>query len=355
VEVPEVIEAHGVEVDLQITNQCPLNCMHCVYDSSMREGGGIPLHFVERLSAEFEELGVTQVSITGGEPFLRPDLLNVISILAARGFEMCVQTSGVFARRIDFDALRASGVSTLLVSIDGHRTYHDEFRRRAGSYDDARLAVTFARKHGIRVRINSVVTRSNAAFIADLLPVGDSDDVDVFSFFYFSPLGRGAACAGEALSFSEWNDCTGRINSWRTEHPQARMKIKIQAVATAADALPPSGQRCRITDRDNILILADGRVYPCVFVCESRELCLGNVFERPLAGIWQRSDVWTSAYERFFSNEGTDCAGAVRNCTGGCPAFRSIMRRQGGVCDRRCEWDSTGLVPACAREYQRVQ
>jgi AdoMet-dependent heme synthase len=350
-----VIEAHGIEVDLQITNQCPLRCIHCVYDSSMAEGAGLPLHVVKRLCTEFEELGVTQVSITGGEPFLRADLVEVIATLAARGFEVCVQTSGLFARRIDFEALRASGLSTLLVSIDGPRAYHDEFRRRAGTFDEARLTVALARRHGIRVRINTVVTRSNASFVTDLLPIGESNDVNVFSFFYFSPLGRGAKCSGEVLSFSEWMQCAENITAWHTKNAQARMKIKLQAVAVAAEGLSPSGQLCRIKDRDNILIMANGRVYPCVFVCHSQDLCLGNVFERPLTDIWRQSQVWTTNYEPFFLNSGKDCAGAVSNCSGGCPALREILRKRGGVCDRRCEWNSTGLVPGCAREYQRLQ
>jgi radical SAM protein with 4Fe4S-binding SPASM domain len=350
----QVIETHGIEVDLQITNQCPLRCKHCVYDSSMANGDGLPRDLVERLCGEFEELGVTQVSITGGEPFLRADLTEVIAALSARRFEVCVQTAGLFVKKIDFEALRASGLSTLLVSIDGPPGYHDEFRRRPGTFADARKTVALAKKHSIPVRINTVVTCSNAGFAADLLPMAEDDGVDVYSFFYFSPLGRGAACSEEALSFSEWRRFAQKISEWRAEHNLSRMTIKLQAVAGATETLPPSGQRCRIKDRDNILIMANGDVYPCVFVCHCQNLCLGNVFEHPLTEIWRASETWTSGYEPFFVNGGRDCAGAVRNCSGGCPALREILRRPGGCCDRRCEWDTTGLAPGCAREYERL-
>ena len=194
-----MIETHGIEVDLQITNQCPLRCKHCVYDSSLDEGPGLPRHLIERLCDEFEDLAVTQVSITGGEPFIRTDLIEIISAISARRIETCVQTSGLFADRIDFGALRASGLDILLVSIDGPPEYHDKFRQRPGTFADARRTVLSARDHGIPVRINTVVTRSNAGSVPVLLPMAENDGVDVFSFFYFSPLGRGARNSGEAL------------------------------------------------------------------------------------------------------------------------------------------------------------
>lgn len=349
-----MIELHGIEVDLQITNQCPLRCKHCVYDLSMASGDGLPRSLIERLCPEFAELGVTQVSITGGEPFLRADLTEVIAVLAERRFEVCVQTSGIFVKKIDFEALRASGLSTLLVSIDGPPAYHDEFRRRPGIFADARKTVALAKKHRIPVRINTVVTRSNAGCAAELLPLAEDDGVDVYSFFYFSPLGRGATCSEEALSFSEWRHFARKISDWRAEHNRSQMTIKLQAVAGATATLAPSGQRCRIKDRDNILIMANGDVYPCVFVYHCQDLCLGNVFEQRLTEIWRESEIWTSAYEPFFSYGGKDCAGAVRNCTGGCPALRALLRRPEGWCDRRCEWDTTGWAPGCAREYENL-
>lgn len=350
-----MIEDHGLEVDLQITNRCPLRCDHCVYDSSMAFGHGLPRDLIDRLCGEFEELGVSQVSITGGEPFLRKDLLDVIATISAGGIEVCVQTSGLFVDRIDFGALAGSGLAVLLVSIDGLQEYHDRFRHRRGTFTDAWDTVFKAKSHGIPVRINTVVTRSNAAQVLELLPVALDMGVDVYSFFYFSPVGRGGQHPDEVLSFSEWSRFEQAVRDWSARLGSGvPMGVKLQNVAVAAASIPPSGQHCRIGDRDNILILADGAVYPCVFVCHRDDLCLGNVFEQSLTDIWRRSEAWTSRYNPFFVNGGKDCGGAVGNCSGGCPAMRDLMRAEGGHCDRRCEWETTTLVPGCAREYVRI-
>jgi radical SAM protein with 4Fe4S-binding SPASM domain len=130
--------------------------------------------------------------------------------------------------------------------------------------------------------------------------------------------------------------------------------VKVQRVAVALDRIPEGGQRCRIRDRDNILILANGDVYPCVFLCEQPDLCLGNIFREPLSRLWREGDAWTRAYDPFLTTTFRDCAdGPVNRCSGGCPAFRRLLRHPQGHCDSRCEHGTSTLAPDCAREYTR--
>ena len=348
---------HGLEVDLQITNRCPLTCDHCVYDSRMTEGEGLPPAILPRLLDECVQLGVEQISITGGEPFVRDDLLDVVAMAAGRGFEVCVQTSGLLVDRIDFARVRDSGLDLLLVSIDGLSAYHEEFRHHRGLFDRALRTIEQAVGHGLPVRINTVVTRSNASQVVDLLPVAERLGVDVFSFFYLSPVGRGMHHQHEVLSFSEWQTVESAVRRWCLHNRRSdRMRIKVQNVATSLADIPPEGQQCRIKDRDNILILANGDVYPCVFLCHQPDLCLGNVVDDSLIRLWRSSAAWTDAYDPFFQLSGRDCrCGPANNCSGGCPAFRRLLRRADGHCDRRCEHATSGLAPGCAREYTLVQ
>lgn len=347
---------HGLEVDLQITNRCPLTCDHCVYDSTMAEEEGLPAAILPRLVAECAELGASQISITGGEPFIRKDLLDVIRLIASHGIEVCVQTSGLFVDRIDFGQLRASGLDLLLVSIDGPRAYHEQFRHSRGLFDKTLRTIEQAVAHQLPVRINTVVTKSNSSRVVELLPIAADLGVDVFSFFYLSPVGRGSQHASEVLSFSEWQAVEAAVQRWSDDHrPASRMRIKVQNVAVPLRDIPARGQQCRIKDRDNILILANGDVYPCVFLCHQRDLCLGNVLNDSLVRLWREGEAWSLGYDPFFQLTGKDCAcRPANNCSGGCPAFRRLLRRPGGHCDRRCEHATTGLAPGCAREYTQV-
>lgn len=340
----------GIEVDLQITNRCPLTCDHCVYDSSMEAPQGLPFDVLPRLIDEAVELGASQVSITGGEPFVRDDLTDVVALIAGRGVEVCVQTSGLWVDRTDFGRLRASGLNLLLVSLDGTAPYHDAFRHRPGLFRRAVRTIDEAVAHQIPVRINTVVTRSNAAAVLDLLSVAEALGVDVFSFFYLSPLGRGARIASDVLSFSEWATFENAVQRWCASRGNGRMTVKVQHVATPALDIPAGGQRCRIVDRDNVLILSNGDVYPCVFLCEEPAFCLGNVLHESLTRLWRMREP-SAAYDALFGVTGRDCGSDASRCSGGCPAFRRLLRRPHGHCDCRCEYASSSLVPACPREY----
>jgi AdoMet-dependent heme synthase len=342
----------AVEVDLQITNRCPLACNHCVYDSSMSAPYGLPFDVLPHLVSEAAALGVSQISITGGEPFLREDLSDIVALVAGHGIEVCVQTSGLFVDRTDFGRLHTSGLDLLLVSLDGSANHHDIFRHRAGLFRLAVRAIEQAVTHGIPVRINTVVTRSNARDVVELLPIAEVLGVEVFSFFYLSPLGRGAQIASEALSFSDWAAFEHTVRRWCLRDGRSGgMAVKVQHVAIAAHDVPAGGQRCRIVDRDNVLILSNGDVYPCVFLCEEPAFCLGNILHDSLTHLW-RGREWNVAYDALFARTGKDCApGQAGGCSGGCPAFRRLLRRPNGHCDRRCEYASSTLVPACPREY----
>jgi radical SAM protein with 4Fe4S-binding SPASM domain len=346
---------HGLEVDLQITNRCPLSCDHCVYDSSMHASDGLPLDTVARLAHEFRALGVSQVSITGGEPFIRRDLPDVIRLLADLDVEVCVQTSGLLADRTDFGALRAVGLDLLLVSIDGLAPFHDSFRHHRGLFDLAVKAAGRATAAALPVRVNVVVSRANRSDAVALLPLLRERGVRVASFFYLSPVGRGAQHREQVLTFTEWAAFEDGIASWCERHaPLDDFSVKVQRVAVPLDRIPEGGQRCRIRDRDNILILANGDVYPCVFLCEQPDLCLGNIFREPLAQLWRGGDRWTRAYDPFLATAARDCEGhAANRCSGGCPAFRRLLRRPRGHCDDRCEHAFSSLAPDCAREYTR--
>lgn len=353
--IPHAYAPHGLEVDLQITNRCPLTCDHCVYDSSMREGEGLSLGTIAELCDEFRALGVDQVSITGGEPFIRRDLPDAIRLLADIGVEVCVQTSGLLADRGDFGRLRDEGLDLLLVSIDGLAPFHEAFRHHRGLFDAALSTVRRAVDHGLPVRINVVVSRPNQDDAIALLPIVRALGVRVVSFFYLSPVGRGAQRREDVLSFSEWAVFEDRVRDWCARNgPLDTLAVKVQRVAVALDRIPDGGQRCRIRDRDNILILASGDVYPCVFLCEQPDLCLGNIARQPLSHIWRQGEAWTRDYDPFLTSRSRDCAGGSANrCSGGCPAFRRLLRRPDGHCDIRCEHDRSTLAPDCAREYSR--
>ncbi len=104
-------------VRFQVTRRCNYRCRMCGQDRE--RGEELPAKDIEVVARRLSELGARHLVLTGGEPFLRPDLPEIIAIFKGHGFSIRVQTNGgpqvseeVFARCVE------AGLRDVSVSID---------------------------------------------------------------------------------------------------------------------------------------------------------------------------------------------------------------------------------------------
>jgi len=133
---------------------CNLACTYCCVRSSPRAPRReLGLSCVRRIADEAGALGVREIFLTGGEPFLLPDIGPVIEACAAHA-PTTVLTNGMLFKGARLDALRALSRErvTLQISVDSpDRELHDE-NRGEGSWERAIAGIDVARSLGFRVR-----------------------------------------------------------------------------------------------------------------------------------------------------------------------------------------------------------
>lgn len=119
------------------------------------------------LRADHDEL-----TLTGGEPALHPDLAAVVSAARAAGFaRVGVQTNGRRLREPGYAAsLRDAGLTDVHLSLHGLAAAHDYHTGVEGSFTESASGLVAARNAGLTVVVASVLTRSNARSLGDLLP-----------------------------------------------------------------------------------------------------------------------------------------------------------------------------------------
>ncbi len=134
------------------TLRCNLSCKHCGSSCG-------PTSRVEELTTD-QVLGILDtigedfdasrifVSITGGEPLLRPDLYTVVQHMTDMGMESCIVTNGTQLTRERAARLVDAGMRTISISIDGAAAEHDAMRGE-GSHKKALAGITAAREAGI--------------------------------------------------------------------------------------------------------------------------------------------------------------------------------------------------------------
>ncbi|HEV2864380.1 MAG TPA: radical SAM protein [Pyrinomonadaceae bacterium] len=168
---------HGRPFDVlvQVTNRCNMKCSFCDFwphGAAPREE--LRVEEYRRLASELAELGCFIVSVEGGEPFVRPDLVEIVRAFAGRGHLPVLYTNGWYADAEKARALFAAGLTQVGVSIDYHEArLHDAKRGAAGAFERAWRAVDDFREaapHGGRqVHVMTVLMRDNQSGLEELL------------------------------------------------------------------------------------------------------------------------------------------------------------------------------------------
>lgn len=156
----------------EITRRCDLGCSHCGSRAGRAQASELGTDAALALAAELAALGLREVSLIGGEFYLRDDWHRIAAEIVRLGMVCSVVTG---ARQLTPQRLALAaeaGVSKISVSIDGLEHTHDALRGSRGSW---RAAITAARgiaAHGIDLSVNTQINRLSMPelpAIADLL------------------------------------------------------------------------------------------------------------------------------------------------------------------------------------------
>ncbi len=166
---------------LHVTKKCNFRCRHCFVDF-----GDVPKDLtLDEIQTISETLGkLIWLEIGGGEPFLRKDLLDVISLFKFE--EVSIPTNGWYKDKIvgttEKLASRFGNKVTIILSIDGLRETHDEIRKQDGSFDQTMDTFKSLRSiPGIRVAFLSTLCERNADELLELIKFTESLRPDYFA------------------------------------------------------------------------------------------------------------------------------------------------------------------------------
>jgi AdoMet-dependent heme synthase len=180
------------------TRACQLVCQHCRADSQS-EPHPLQLTTVEgkRLLDDIASFGTPSpmVVISGGDPFERSDLTELIAYGKQQGLSMALAPSVTpKATRARFAAAAAAGAKAVSISLDGaSAATHDGFRGIEGVYEATVPVCRDIVELGMRLQINTTVTAGNVDELPDLLRQVIDLDAFLWSVFLLVPTGRGEA------------------------------------------------------------------------------------------------------------------------------------------------------------------
>jgi mycofactocin radical SAM maturase len=320
-----------VNLTWEVTLACNLRCRHCLSSSAEPVPGELSTAEAMELICQLEQEGVFQINFGGGEPFMRPDFLDILDACHARGIMTCISTNGTLFTADLVEKLSQSKLVAIQVSLDGAEKETCEAIRGQGTYEAAIDALKLLAASSIPTSINTVLTTNNAHEIPQLHNMAQSLGVTL-RVSRFRPSGRGADNWEELrpnprqlLDFSDWLAKSGEVrtgDSFFSLTSQERQGLGLNLCGA-----------CKLT----CCVGPTGKVYPCAFL-QSDRFEAGDLRNNTFKEIWDHSDMFASFRQlRIHSCE--DCQ-RFDQCHGGCPAVAYHLKEdiEGGdpECLERC-------------------
>ena len=298
-----------------ITGRCNMACPHC-YASRLSGAPEMSTEECLRVIREAAELGVAYIGFAGGEPLLRPDLLQLMEEAVDLGVEVGVVTNGtLLTERVAERLARVEAHVTL--SVDGDRATH-ESRRGPGSWRLVERAARSLRQAGFYLHTVTAVGSDNWSKVREGLEALEGLGVDVASLILVMPAGRGASVA---VSSREW--LKAMLDAWEFSR-ESGIRVSFWCAPFAPRVLPVDSWSCRRSD--TVDLDPSGNL----LLCDVLDIRLSSVKGRSLAEAWREADSHPLSQRVSRPRLSGPCLSCPirERCLGGCYA-RSLLAGQG--------------------------
>ena len=186
------------QVNIKITNACNLRCKTCAQwgetgymlsapTSLIRET--VSLNVYKKMVDEIAALK-PWIYIWGGEPFLYPDLLPLLSYMKQNHLLGGLVTNGISLYK-HAEELVDIGWDALALSLDGTRELHDTIRGKEGTYDQLMTSIKAIKeekmkrgRHKPTITLVTTVSKDNASHLKEIFDTGEELGIDFMLLYY---------------------------------------------------------------------------------------------------------------------------------------------------------------------------
>jgi len=325
--------------DIEITSRCNLRCRYCYYfDNPEVEYRDLPS---DEWLPFFDELGrcaVMDVTLQGGEPFIREDLPQLIEGIVRNRMRFSLLSNGTLIDdHIAAFLADTNRCDSVQISVDGSSSETHDACRGKGSFDGALRGIRTLQRYKIPVAVRVTIHRHNVHDLEGIARLLLEDlGLDGFSTNAAGYLGACRQNVNEVMLTTHDRQeametllrltarYNGRISAQAGPLAEGEMWCKMEE-ACMKGALPfPNGGSLTACGCHNskINVRADGVITPC---CMLPHMELGRINRDSLAEVWQYHPDLNQLRQRHTISltEFAFCAGCpyIPYCTGNCPGL----------------------------------
>lgn len=296
-------------VHLQLTNDCNLACKYCYAESGKGSDKKLSFSDIKKVIDDIEKIASNVAyTITGGEPLLNPNALDIIDYLYQKKKEIFLLTNGLLISDENASFLAKTCVQ-IKISIDGSCEEINALTRGKGSFQKALNGYNLLLKEGANVYIAMVVTQKNKHDIQNMVNLF-GNRLTLQPFF---KAGRGVENQELQITGSEYYNTMASVEGLQ---PLGRIGELLNRLRNRGTT------KCAMADGE-IYIAENGDVYPCQMLMEE-EFKGGNIYTHSINEILNSATFQKlSTFSSLKNSECKECP--IRLLCGGTCRARSYL------------------------------
>lgn len=321
-----------------LSDQCNLKCGHCwivprSYGArDVREEPQLDLRCLKKFVLDAKVLGLKNAKLTGGEPFLRKDILELVRFLKDESIDVSIETNGTLLDEQIVEVLGKCSLELLSVSLDSAvDEEHDSFRGLRGCFDRIIQILPKLVRNGINTQVIMSLHKGNAGQIERLVELVAGFGVKSIKINPIMPSGRGKSLfeMGRNLAVKELI----ALDRWIEEDLIPRYGVDLQfdlpiALKSLKTIRSGSLPQCRIL---NIIgVLANGDISLCGVGQTESDIVMGNLNRDHIGEIWEKHPLLLGLRKRLPGSLKGICGKCIFQfiCLGACRACAYVVSRE---------------------------
>lgn len=325
------------DVHWAITGRCNYRCKHCFISAPNANISELPHDKIMEIIDQLAEYGVMQVSLTGGEPFMRDDFFGIVDALSERNITISyINTNGSFITEDLLNEFLNRNIRPMFVmSYDGYGC-HDWLRGINGAEEKVNNAFRLCREMGFPVKATMVIHKGNSHTLRESINHLASLGVPSITTLYAADVGEWLKRNGQGSMSIE--DMCNMYLEYLPHYYEDGMPMSVQftsffrankkfpdkySITCYTEEYDPSQIILCTAIRNWAYISPEGRVLPCtVFDGFDIKNDYPTIFEKNFAECVSASNftklVKMTTRELHEANEQCRTCEFNRHCTGGC-------------------------------------
>ncbi len=325
----------------EVCNECNLSCRFCYTNprKTMTKIGG-NLSFSKKIIDKAKRLSIDTLVISGGEPLLRKDIIQVIEYAKKRMNSVYLVTNGTLIDPKTAQALKGSGIDLVSISIESpERVIHDDLRGQ-GSYEKALAGLQHLKDAGFdknNLNIVATINRLNFHVLHTFSEFAEKLNVKM-NFSLFKKVGRGFSQDDLELTDEQYCQFILMLNEKKADVVlNGDQADGLSECESCSKMVPTIKTSCGIV-KETLGIKCTGELVPChlFFSADDPKMIIGNITERAIG-----QKLWAFFQENIPS---VDEKGECRDC--------NVKYFCGGSCYAPGYFDGGSLssaTPSCSK------